>query len=180
MQHWLVCSTLIINMLNESCLHCGMGMSYMTCFRANISSLASSILSVALNMSYIMTTNFLRYSVWRILVCLPAVMSYLHSMTKGKRVHGKYKMYGLRHLLFLETSTFYICHELFSPLSWNADTTSQPVNRPVYVKQNILSCKYNCMLELLRLPLVLHILQMFFMSLKAMHLLMPIRPKWWS
>jgi hypothetical protein len=73
-----------------------------------------------------------------------------------------------------------ICHALFSPLSWNADTTSQPVNKPVYIKHNIFSCKYNCMLELLGLPLVLHILQTFSISLKAMHLLTPIRPKWWS
>jgi hypothetical protein len=41
-------------------LRCGVGVSHMTCFRANISSLASSILSVALNMSYIMTTHFSR------------------------------------------------------------------------------------------------------------------------
>ena len=62
-------------------------------------------------------------------------------------------------------------------LSWNADTTSQPVNRPEYVKHNIFSCKYNCMLEHLGLPLVLYILQTFSISLKAMHLLTPIRPK---
>jgi hypothetical protein len=115
MQHWLVCSTLIINMLNESCLHYGMGMSHMTCFRANISSLASSILSVALNMSY-----------RPYILCLPWTL-----------------------------------------FPFVMDTTSQPVNRPVYVKHNILSCKYNCMLELLGLSLVLHILQTFFISLKA-------------
>jgi hypothetical protein len=156
--YWLLCSTLIINMLNESCLRCGVGMSHMICFRANISSLASSILSVALSMSYIMTTNFSRL-LWS---SLPSTGGY-----------------------FLKTvdasgHTFYVCHALFSPLSWNADTTSQPVNRPVYVKHNIFSCKYNCMLELLGLPLVLHILQTFSISLKAMHLLTPIRPKCWS
>jgi hypothetical protein len=61
---------------------------------------------------------------------------------------------------------------------WGQET--QPVNRPVYVKHNIFLCKYNCMPELLGLPLVLHILQTFSISLKAMHLLTPIRPKWWS
>jgi hypothetical protein len=136
--------------------------SHMTCFRANISSLASSILSVALNMSYIMTTNFSR-------------LLWSSSPSTGG--------YWLRFLKTVDASghTFYVCHALLSPLSWKTDMTSQPVNRPVYVKHKIFSCKYNCMLELLGLPLVLHILQMFSISLQAMHdVLTLIRPKWWS
>jgi hypothetical protein len=46
------------------------------------------------------------------------------------------------------------------------------------VKHHIFSCKYNCMLEFLGLPLVLHILETFSISLKEMYLLKPIRPKW--
>jgi hypothetical protein len=81
-------------MLNESCLHCGMRMSYMTCFQANISSLASSILSVALNMSYIMTTNFSKAC------CTPISVAYgdkklLYVKWKPKALHtgiGRSKM----------------------------------------------------------------------------------------
>jgi hypothetical protein len=35
---------------------------------------------------------------------LMAVMSYLHTMIKGKRLHGAHGMHGLRRLLFLENS----------------------------------------------------------------------------
>jgi hypothetical protein len=40
--------------------------------------------------------------------------------------------------------------------------------------QYLFSCKYNCMLERLRLPLVLHILQTSSISLNALYLLKPI------
>jgi hypothetical protein len=41
---------------------------------------------------------------------------------------------------------------------------------------NTISSRVKCMLEPLGLPLVLHILETFSISLKAMHLLTPIRP----
>ena len=80
----------------------------MTCFRANSSSLGSSMLSVALDMSY-MTTNFSRI-LW----------------SSSPSTGG----YWLRFLKTVDSSgyTFHVCHALFSPLPWNADTTSQPVN----------------------------------------------------
>ena len=34
-----------------------------------------------------------------------AVMSYLHTMVKGKRLHGTHGMHGLKRLLFLEIAT---------------------------------------------------------------------------
>jgi hypothetical protein len=64
---------------------------------------------VALEISYIMTTNFSRI-LWS---SLPSTGGYWSNFLKTVDASGH---------------AFHVCHAVFSPLPWYADTTSQPLN----------------------------------------------------
>ena len=64
---------------------------------------------VALEISYIMTTNFSRI-LWS---SLPSTGGYWLSFRKTVDASGH---------------AFHVCHAVFSPFPWYADTTSQPLN----------------------------------------------------